>query len=78
LDVDPAGKFVVSGAWDMEARIWPVGKWHTEAVLKGHEGSVWAVLAYDSETIITACADKLIRVCDFFLTDACFESTLCH
>ncbi len=27
LDVDPAGKFIVSGAWDNEARIWNVGKW---------------------------------------------------
>ena len=62
LDVDPAGKFIVSGSWDAEARIWPVGKWECAAVLKGHEGSVWAVLAFDSDTIITGCADKLIRV----------------
>lgn len=62
LDVDPAGKFIVSGAWDMEARIWPVGKWECQSVLGGHEGAVWAVLAYDSETIITGCADTQIRV----------------
>lgn len=62
LDVDPAGKFVVSGSWDAEARIWPVGRWNSEIVLKGHEGSVWGVLVYDSETIITACADQIIRV----------------
>ncbi|KAF7955108.1 uncharacterized protein EAE97_000367 [Botrytis byssoidea] len=62
LDVDPAGRFIISGSWDAEARIWPLGKWECESVLKGHEGSVWAVLAIDSETVITACADKLIRV----------------
>ncbi|PQE29479.1 Polyubiquitin binding (Doa1 Ufd3) protein [Rutstroemia sp. NJR-2017a WRK4] len=62
LDVDPAGRFIVSGSWDAEARIWPLGKWECESVLRGHEGSVWAVLAIDSETVITACADKLIRV----------------
>ncbi|TVY80811.1 Ubiquitin homeostasis protein lub1 [Lachnellula suecica] len=62
LDVDTAGKFIVSGGWDAEARIWPIGQWECQAVLRGHEGSVWAVLAYDSETIITGCADKLIRV----------------
>lgn len=28
----------------------------------GHDGAVWAVLVYDAETIITGCADKLIRV----------------
>jgi phospholipase A-2-activating protein len=62
LDVDPSGDFIVSGAWDAEARIWPVGKWESQIVLKGHEGSVWAVLAFDSETVITACADQVIRI----------------
>jgi phospholipase A-2-activating protein len=62
LDVDPAGKFIVSGAWDQEARIWPVGKWESDVVLKGHDGAVWAVLAYDSDTIVTACADQKIRI----------------
>ncbi|TVY48414.1 Ubiquitin homeostasis protein [Lachnellula occidentalis] len=62
LDVDPAGRFIVSGGWDAEARIWPVGKWECQAVLRGHEGSVWGVVAYDSETIITGCADTKIRV----------------
>jgi phospholipase A-2-activating protein len=62
LDVGEAGTFIVSGAWDGEARIWPVGKWESQTVLMGHEGSVWSVLAFDSETVITASADKLIRV----------------
>lgn len=62
LDVDPAGKYIVSGSWDCEARIWPVGKWECQTVLKGHEASVWGVLAYDSETIITASADQKIRI----------------
>jgi phospholipase A-2-activating protein len=62
LDVDPAGKFIVSGAWDSEARIWPVGKWDCERVLEGHQHAVWGVLAYNSETIITASADQKIRV----------------
>jgi phospholipase A-2-activating protein len=61
LDVDPAGKFIVSGSWDSEARIWPVGKWECDAVLK-HEHNVWAVLAFNSDTIITGCADQKIRV----------------
>ena len=62
LDIDPAGKFILSGAWDSEARLWPVGKWECQTVFTGHQGSVWAVLAYDDETIITGCADQLIRV----------------
>jgi phospholipase A-2-activating protein len=62
LDVDSSGSYIVSGGWDGKARTWLVGKWECEVVFDGHEGSVWAVLAFDRETIITGCADKLIRV----------------
>ncbi|KAK6580452.1 hypothetical protein PZA11_007474 [Diplocarpon coronariae] len=62
LDVDPEGKYIISGSWDHDARVFPVGKWECEATLTGHEGTVWAVLAYDSENIITACADQKIRI----------------
>ncbi|MCJ1473991.1 hypothetical protein MMC13_002647 [Lambiella insularis] len=62
LDVSPDGDWVVSGSWDGTARIWGVGKWECEAVLEGHGGSVWGVLAHNRETVITACADKLIRI----------------
>lgn len=53
LDVSAEGGWVVSGSWDASARVWRVGKWECEALLEGHEGSVWDVLAYDRETIIT-------------------------
>lgn len=62
LSVDPAGKYVVSGSWDHDARIFPIGKWECDAVLKGHDGTVWAVLAYDAENIVTGCADQKIRI----------------
>ncbi|KAH8724446.1 phospholipase A-2-activating protein [Phaeosphaeriaceae sp. PMI808] len=62
LDVSQDGKYIVSGGWDMEARLWEVGKWGQSTILKGHTASVWAVLAYDDNTIITGCADKQIRV----------------
>ncbi|KAL3422680.1 polyubiquitin binding protein (doa1 ufd3) [Phlyctema vagabunda] len=66
LDVDSEGRFIVSGSWDGEARIWPVGKWEPEnsTVLKGDGDAVcvWAVLAYDQNTIITGSADQKIRV----------------
>ncbi|KAI1006969.1 Ubiquitin homeostasis protein [Podosphaera aphanis] len=62
LDIAPSGKFVVSGAWDNKAIMWPIGKWECESVLDSHEGSVWAVLAWDDETIITGCADQKIRI----------------
>ncbi|KAI9803241.1 MAG: hypothetical protein M1825_002032 [Sarcosagium campestre] len=64
LDVDPTGQWIVSGGWDGQARLWKTGKWETEAVLEGHGGSVWAVLAWDEKTIITGCADQFIRIFD--------------
>ena len=53
LDVSPGGEFVISGSWDGSARLWTIGKWECDALLEGHEGSVWTVLAYDRKTIIT-------------------------
>jgi phospholipase A-2-activating protein len=61
LDVSQDGKYIVSGGWDMEARLWEVGKWGESLKLGEHGAAVWAVLAYDSNTIITGCADKQIR-----------------
>ncbi|KZM19032.1 WD repeat protein Lub1 [Ascochyta rabiei] len=61
LDVSQDGKYIVSGSWDMEARVWEVGKWGESTTLEGHGASVWAVLAYNSNTVITGCADKQIR-----------------
>ena len=53
LDVNPRDGLIVSGSWDGTGRVWKVGKWGCEAVLEAHGGSVWAVLAYDSDTIVT-------------------------
>ncbi|KAI9676456.1 MAG: hypothetical protein M1817_000613 [Caeruleum heppii] len=64
LDVDPTNTHIVSGAWDGQARIWRIGKWECDTVLEGHEGSVWAVLALSPDTVITGCADRLLRVFD--------------
>ncbi|KAI9929936.1 hypothetical protein ASPWEDRAFT_101851 [Aspergillus wentii DTO 134E9] len=62
LDVCPEGGWIVSGSWDSTARLWRVGKWECDVVLENHQGSVWTVLAYDKDTIITGCADKIIRI----------------
>ncbi|KAJ5908114.1 hypothetical protein N7495_000796 [Penicillium taxi] len=62
LDVSPDGGWIISGSWDSSACLWKIGKWEPEVIFKGHEGSVWAVLAYDKDTIITGCADQMIRI----------------
>ncbi|KAI1391746.1 PFU-domain-containing protein [Hypoxylon trugodes] len=60
----PGGKYIVSGSWDKTARIWSINKWETEAILAGHEEAVWDVLPLDETTVITASADKNIRIYD--------------
>lgn len=62
IDVSPDGKYIISGGWDNQARLWRVGKWETETEFNGHDGSVWAVLAYDEEHVITGCADNSVRI----------------
>ena len=64
LDVSIDNQFLVSGSWDSTARVWNLNSWECDAVLEGHGGSVWAVLAYDQQRIITGCADQIVRVFD--------------
>ena len=64
LDVNVEAGYIVSGSWDHTAKVWQIGKWEPDLELQGHNGSVWAVVAYDRETIVTGCADRGIRVFD--------------
>lgn len=60
LDAGPHGQYLVSGSWDKTAKIWR--NWECVATLKGHEQSVWAVVAVDHDRVLTASADKTIRL----------------
>lgn len=54
LDVSHDGSIFVSGSWDTSAAIWSTGRWDEPiARLLGHEASVWAVLVYNNQLIIT-------------------------
>lgn len=63
LDVYAAesATYVVSGSWDASARVWDIVKGESTATLEGHEGSVWAVLAYDADTIVTGMCILMCR-----------------
>lgn len=51
--VDPQRPYIVSGSWDSSAMMWDVDKGESTATFDGHSGSVWAVLAFDHEKVIT-------------------------
>ena len=75
LDVspDPKNRYLVSGSWDASARTWDITKGESTATLDGHEGSVWAVLAYDGKTVVTGRArppsNMLFDFCKWWKTE---------
>ena len=58
------GSKIVSGGWDSQVFVWDVEDGSVSAELRGHEGPVWGVMVYDEKLVLTACADKMIRVFD--------------
>ncbi|EME84697.1 uncharacterized protein MYCFIDRAFT_33335 [Pseudocercospora fijiensis CIRAD86] len=58
------GSKVVSGGWDSQVFVWDVESGSVTAELQGHGGPVWGVMIYDNKFVLTACADKSIRLYD--------------
>ncbi|KIW89716.1 uncharacterized protein Z519_09872 [Cladophialophora bantiana CBS 173.52] len=64
IDVCAIANYFVSGSWDATAKVWEIGRWEVAYELTGHTATVWAVLAFSRDTIVTGCADRAIRVFD--------------
>ena len=58
LDVNSDQGWIVSGSWDGTAKLWRLGKWEPEVEFGGHQGTVWAVVAYSDEIIVTGMSYK--------------------
>ena len=68
LAINNKTQTLVSGSWDKSVKIWR-GAWgslekkNTKSIAEGiHQGSVLAVQLLEEDDILTACADKLIRL----------------
>lgn len=64
IDVCADGNYFVSGSWDSTAKVWEIGRWEVAVDLSGHTATVWSVLSFDRDTVVTGCADRAIRVFD--------------
>lgn len=58
------GSKVISGGWDSQVFVWDIEEGSVSAELTGHGGPVWGVMVYDAKLVLTACADKMIRIFD--------------
>ncbi|KAK5115663.1 hypothetical protein LTR62_000752 [Meristemomyces frigidus] len=58
------GSKIISGGWDSQVFVWDVEAGNVNAELTGHGGPVWGVMVYDEKLVLTACADKMIRLFD--------------
>ncbi|KAK3719923.1 WD repeat protein Lub1 [Vermiconidia calcicola] len=58
------GSKIVSGGWDSQVFVWDIEEGNVTAELPGHEGPIWGVMVYDAKFVLTACADKMIRLFD--------------
>ncbi|XP_053401290.1 WD repeat-containing protein 97-like isoform X3 [Mercenaria mercenaria] len=69
-------KYLITGALDGTIKIWD-NKWHVQMVFVGHTGSINALDIYPhGSAIISACADKTIRVWNLDTCDEVDRATL--
>jgi hypothetical protein len=62
LSVAPNAELVASGSWDSTVRLWKDGQCSQK--LEGHSASVWALLFLSETKLLSASADRTIRLWD--------------
>ena len=60
LSIAPAGDMAISGSFDQSAIVWSLAQGRARAILRGHEGSVNAVLALTGEFVTAGEDGKVI------------------
>jgi phospholipase A-2-activating protein len=61
LDVNADEGWIVSGSWDGTAKLWRIGQWEPEVEFPGHQGTVWAVVAYSNDIVVTGASSSPSR-----------------
>ncbi|QIW95217.1 hypothetical protein AMS68_000735 [Peltaster fructicola] len=64
LSFNDDGTKLISGGWDSQVFVWDIEAGEVTAELEGHSATIWGLLIYDERLVLTACADKSIRVFD--------------
>lgn len=67
LHSSPDSTRIISSSWDSTARIWTrtdssAATWECTHVLAGHKAAMWDAIWMDDKHVVTASADKLIKL----------------
>lgn len=53
----------LSGSWDMTAKLWNLNlSKNSMTTFSGHTAAVWAVVSLTNSNVVTASADKMVRI----------------
>ena len=62
VSIDSSDRFIATGSWDKTCKIWKKNSDKSSLSLTGHEAAVWDCKIVKNDYVLTACADKIIRL----------------